>query len=436
MSKLSLSLKARQILIFVGIILLVLPTILLSIEQAFERAQIKALEQQLEAYLYTLIGEIDLDSEQVGIVGGFLPPILNQVDSGTLAILEQDGKIIWQSDSALAHTLTISQRPKSSGEKLFVLENGFWRYSYSLFFENSFGTQNLMLHVMQQQSVLESQVAEFGSIILRWFLVIALVLVLASAVALLSTLWPIERLDAQIKAVEQGEKQEIEGHFPKELARVKADLNLLLNSQERQKNRYRSSLSDLTHALKTPVAVMRSSKVSQDPQVAEQLDRITNIIEHQLRRAASGGEDVWKKKTEVEPIVQKLHGVMTKIYADKNIVFSVNTEPDVHFYGDEADLMEIVGNLLDNACKACQGQVSIKAVQQSQQLHITVEDDGPGIDPKQKEQLLIRGKRLDTYTEGHGVGMAIVHDLVVSYQGHLQIEDSALGGAKFVVHFG
>lgn len=435
MSKFSLSLKARQIAIFVGIIVLALPAIFFSIEQAFRQSQIKALEQQLEAHLYTLIGEIDLESEQADITGGFLPPILNQVDSGTLAMLEQQQNIVWRSDSALNYNPTINTRPSNSGEELFIFENGFWRYSYGLFFENEFGTQNLLLHVMQSQDVLATQVGEFRSIILRWFIVVTIILVLALAVGLWSTLAPINRLDSQIKQVEKGDSQLIEGRYPPELARVKEDLNLLLAGQERQKNRYRSSLSDLTHALKTPIAVMRSSKSCADPQVSEQLDRMTNIIEHQLRRAATGGEDVWKKKTQVQPVVDKLTSVMTKIHADKNIAFDGQSDDEAGFYGDEADLMEILGNLIDNACKACKKQVNVSIFSQQNNLTLMVEDDGPGIAPEQKELLLVRGKRLDTYAEGHGVGMAIVSDLVNSYQGNLQIDDSTLGGAKFVVHF-
>lgn len=435
MSKLSLSLKVRQILIFVGIIVLVLPGILLSIEQAFKQSQVKALEQQLEAHLYTLIGEIDLESEQAGITGGFLPPILNQGDSGTLALVEQNGQIIWRSDSALSYLGQINVRPVNPGEEMFLFENGYWRYSYGLFFENEFGTQNLLLHVMQHSDVLSEQVNQFRTIILRWFALVALVLILAMAVGLWSTLAPINMLDKQIKAVEKGDSQLIDGHFPPELARVKEDLNLLLQGQERQRNRYRSSLSDLTHALKTPVAVLRSSEVANDAQVSEQLDRMTHIIEHQLRRAATGGEDVWKKKTPVPPVVKKLCSVMAKIYADKGIDFTEQCQEQSCFYGDEADLMEILGNLLDNASKACKSQVAV-TVSGETQLTIIVEDDGPGVPKQQKEALLVRGKRLDTYAEGHGVGMSIVNDLVLSYQGKLQIHDSALGGAKFIVHFG
>jgi len=268
---------------------------------------------------------------------------------------------------------------------------------------------------------------------LGWFIAIAAILVLALAFGLWSTLAPIKKLDQQIKQVEKGHANQIEGIFPKELIRVKEDLNLLISAQERQKERYRSYLSDLTHALKTPVAVMRSSQECQSPQVCEQLDRMTNIIEHQLRKASSGSDVVWKKKIDFNAVVNKLVSVMDKIHSAKNIHFKLNLAQQYYFYGDEDDLMEILGNLIDNACKACNKHIDI-TVLAANPLAFAVEDDGPGIAKEHRKQLLVRGQRLDSYTQGHGVGMAIVNDLVNSYHGSIQIDDSSMGGAKFVVN--
>jgi two-component system sensor histidine kinase PhoQ len=421
-------------IIFFGIIVLVLPTLFVSIEEAFKQSQIKALEQQLEANLYSIVGEIDLDAKEVIISSGFLPPILNQVDSGTLALVEQNSQVLWRSDSALNLNPNLDSATAQPGEGQFKFVDQYWRYTFALFFDNEHGTRNLVIHVLQHERVLDAQVGEFRSIIVRWFFAIATLLVLALAFGLWSTLQPIKKLDEQIKQVEKGLTQFISGDFPKELTRVKEDLNLMISAQERQKNRYRSYLSDLTHALKTPVAVLKSSPICNDPAITEQLDRMTHIIEHQLRKASSGGEDIWKKKIELNPVLDKLVGVMDKIHGQKAIEFDCKLAHSHYFYGDEADLMEILGNLIDNACKACKHQVTV-SVTSAKPLILVVEDDGPGIEASQRDRLLVRGQRLDTYTEGHGVGMAIVSDLVNSYQGRLEIEDSAMGGAKFVVHF-
>lgn len=434
----TLSLKSRQIIIFAGIITLVLPALFLSIEQAFKQSQIKALEQQLQASLYSIIGEIDLDAQTISVSNAFLPPILNQLDSGTEALLEQDGQIIWRSDSALNTLAEVSTRKTQPGESLFFFDKQYWHYTFALFYDSEFGTRNLVIHLRQHQDILGAQTDQFRRIMLRWFLAISAILVLALAFGLWSTLTPIKKLDIQIKRVEKGLSSTIDGRFPKELTRIKEDLNLLIAQQDRQKDRYRSSLSDLTHALKTPVAVLKSSSIADEPMVIEQLDRMTSIIEHQLRKASSGGEDVWKKKVQVSPIADKLLSVMAKIYRDKDIVFTRQLSDDAWFYGDEADLMEILGNLIDNACKASKQQVSVCAQSNGQSdktLTLLIEDDGPGVKPEQREKLLIRGQRLDTYEDGHGVGLAIVNDLVNSYGATLQIVDSPMGGAKFIVDF-
>ncbi|MFT5161621.1 MAG: two-component system sensor histidine kinase PhoQ [Alteromonadaceae bacterium] len=434
MNNFTLSLKSRQIIIFVGIILLVLPGVFISIEQAFKQSQIKALEQQLEANLYAIIGEIDLDAEQISVSSAFLPPLFNQEGSGTQALIEQNKKLIWQSDSALNTQPQVSSRTKTPGQAQFFFDQHYWHYTFALFFDNDFGTRNIVLHIRQHESILDAQTAQFRQIIVAWFFGIATILMLALAFGLWSTLQPIRELDLQIKRVEQGQAPAICGNFPIELTRVKEDINLLIARQDRQKNRYRASLSDLTHALKTPVAVLKSSAVCNDAMVTEQLDRMTHIIEHQLRKASSGGQDVWKKQVAVAPIGEKLLGVMAKIYHDKAIDFSQQLADDAYFYGDEADLMDILGNLIDNACKASSQAVKVTA-KAGKALVLIIEDDGPGIAYELREKLLIRGQRLDTYEEGHGVGMAIVNDLVTSYHGTLEILDSPMGGAKFIVDF-
>ena len=421
-------------LIFIGIIVVVLPLVFVSIEQAFRQSQIKALEQQLQANLYSIIGEIDIDNEIPTLASGFLPPILNQVNSGTFALIELNQIEVWRSDSGLNIDITLPEENLAPGEQKFAFSEGFWRFRYALFYDNDFGTHQVIINLLQQPNILQSQVDAFNQIIIGWFLAIAAVLMLGFSFGLWSTLWPIKKLDQQIKLVEKGAQNHISGDFPDELVRVKEDLNLLISAQERQKERYRAYLSDLTHALKTPVAVMRSNPQCQSEQITEQLDRMTNIIEHQLRKASSGGDQLWKKKIPINPIVNKLIGVMNKIYASKNIQFNQHLEQEYDFYGDEDDLMEMLGNLIDNACKACTTTVKISVISQNP-LCFVIEDDGPGVAKSKRQQLLVRGQRLDTYEQGHGVGMAIVNDLVNSYHGNIEIDDSPLGGAKFIVHF-
>ena len=244
---------------------------------------------------------------------------------------------------------------------------------------------------------------------------------------------PLSVLDHEIRRVESGKQEQLTGKYPAELMALKEDLNLLLASQNRQKQRYRHHLSDLAHALKTPLAVLNTSPLSEQPELKEQLDRISAMIDHQLKRASSSGQDVWKKQIPLQPLLEKMIKALGKIYQHKGCHIDVDCPPDTAFKGDETDMMEILGNLLDNACKACQHQVRLQV--STNPFTLVVEDDGPGIPAARRSQLFQRGTRLDTYQEGHGVGLSIVAELVSSYNGDLDVGDSELGGARFQIRF-
>ena len=133
------------------------------------------------------------------------------------------------------------------------------------------------------------------------------------------------------------------------------------------------------------------------------------------------------------PVIDSIISAMGKVYRDKGIIFTSEVSEKDYFLGDKTDLMEQLCNLIDNACKACRSQVDIK-VKQNKKLTLSISDDGPGVPEHKRESLLTRGTRLDTYESGHGVGMAIVSDLVNSYNGTLTIKDAEkLAGAEFIL---
>ncbi len=263
-------------------------------------------------------------------------------------------------------------------------------------------------------------------------MVIILVLQL---VWLMWTLKPLSTLEQEVKAIEQGRAEKLTSLYPKELATLTTQLNQLLATEQKQRQRYHNALSDLAHSLKTPLAVMQAQKdISAVNQ--EQINRISSTIEHQLKRAQSAGHSSWLLGIEVKPVAEKLLNTLAKIYQDDNKVLLLNTGDNVTFKGDEADLLELLGNLLDNAYKAAKSTIRLTVSQQDDGLVMCIEDDGVGIEPLQITQILERGVRADTYQAGHGVGLAIVRDLVESYQGELHIANSkSLGGAQFTLSF-
>ncbi|MGP9802615.1 ATP-binding protein [Rheinheimera sp. NSM] len=434
----ALSLKLRQLLISVFLLLLLLPSSFVAIDRAFYTQLLTNTEQKLEVHMYAILSELNVSVDKVELLNNALAPDFYRPDSGLSAYITHEQDLVWQSDSSLNQQFTPPATALPQGEHLFRMVNQpggqFWVLSIALLFDAEDYTRPLTVHVVQTDTRLQAPQLAFRATLIQWFIGIGLMLLLLMLLAYYWTTKPLSKLDHEIRRVENGSQEQLNGRYPAELSIIKEDLNLLLANQNRQKQRYRHHLSDLAHALKTPVAVLQTSALSQQPELKEQLDRITSMIEHQLKRAASSGQDVWKKQINIKPLLDKLVSALSKIYRDKNVAINVECAETCVFRGDETDLMEILGNLLDNACKACRHNVKVTITQQNQ-LTLCIEDDGPGVPADKRIKLFERGARLDTYHEGHGVGLAIVAELVQSYSGQLKLDDSELGGARFSLLF-
>lgn len=433
----ALSLKLRQLLISIFLLLFLLPSSFLAIDRAFYTQLLTNTEQKLEVHMYAMLSELSVSEDKVELINNTLAPDFYRPDSGLSAFITDDKNLIWQSDSSLNQNFVPPAEDMPPGEHLFreVTQHGaqYWVLSISLLFDAEDYTRPLSMHVVQTHERLIAPQKTFRATLIQWFIGIGIMLLLLMLLAYYWTTKPLSRLDHEIRRVENGSQELLISRYPAELTIIKEDLNLLLQNQNRQKQRYRHHLSDLAHALKTPVAVLQTSALSQQPELKEQLDRITAMIEHQLKRASSSGQDIWKKQITVKPLIEKLTSALQKIYRDKEVSFTVDCVANAVFRGDETDLMEILGNLLDNATKACRHQVYVTIGQSP--FSICVEDDGPGVPVAKRKQLFERGTRLDTYREGHGVGLSIVAELVESYSGELFLDDSPLGGARFSVKF-
>jgi len=432
-----LSLKVRQAVISLVLMLFLLPVCFLAIERAFFAQLLTSTEQKLEVHLYSFLSELTSKNDIVEINNSILPADFLRPDSGTSAFIVSEDKLMWQSDSSLNQTFIPPQHEMLPGKHEFISQEQdgrvYWTLSFALLFDMGERSMPLTIHIVQDEQLLDAPVKAFRNTLMRWFIGIAAVLMLVMLLAYYWTTQPLSALDHEIRQVESGEQQQLNGSYPAELTTLKEDVNLLLASQNRQKQRYRHHLSDLAHALKTPVAVLNTSPLAQQPELREQIDRITAMIEHQLKRASSSGQDVWQKQIAIPPIIGQLQSALQKIYRGKQVQLALDCPANAMFRGDETDLMEMLGNLLDNAFKACQQHVALTITVRP--LCICVEDDGPGVPANKTTELLNRGTRLDTYKEGHGVGLSIVHELCLSYSGEIDIEQSPLGGACFRLRF-
>jgi two-component system sensor histidine kinase PhoQ len=251
---------------------------------------------------------------------------------------------------------------------------------------------------------------------------------------------PLQHLAKDVRAIESGAQDQLQQKYPRELRPVTRNLNLLIKSERERQNRFRTLLGDLAHSLKTPLAVLSSALQEADAtgqvtdvqrrDMKEQLQRMDQIVSYQLKRAVKSSKAVLAKPVPLLPVVEKLCGALQKVYRDKGTSVTVLIAPAVQFYGEESDLMEICGNLLDNAFKYGRSRVQVKAEQKGKGLWLEVSDDGNGIAESDRQFVLQRGARADTLRSGHGIGLAVVAEMVSAYGGEIRIERSEWGGAS------
>ena len=433
-----LSLRLRSFLAAVIALVIFVPLSVIALESAFANSLRQSILEQLRVQSLTLISEFEMEDGQIVMPEALFNDKFNVVESGLYAFIQLEEDFVWSSISALGMPLTDSIEQPDIGNELFLPrfgpDTGYFMYAYTAEFEDDGQYRPVTFYILHDRSMFQAELEAFSQTLWYWIGSISFFLLIMLLYSLDTALKPISELAKQIKSAEQGEMDKLNEVYPPELEVLKNSINHLLITEQHQRKRYKNSLADLAHSLKTPLAVLTT--MEELPKSArEPLGQVDAIIQRQLKRAVAGGGSGWEKPEPVSPVIEKLLGAMKKVYADKALIFEHETMQGCSFRGDSTDLMEMLGNVLDNACKAAEKKVKVTAQQTHEQLNIHVEDDGPGIPEHHRELLLNRGTRLDTYKEGQGIGMALVSDLVSAYEGQVQIEQSALGGARISLSF-
>jgi two-component system sensor histidine kinase PhoQ len=241
----------------------------------------------------------------------------------------------------------------------------------------------------------------------------------------------LRRVAAEVGRIESGAQERIEGRYPTEILPLTDNLNTLIQQERVRQGRYKEALSFLAHSLKTPLAVLRNAlnEPAQLPSaVREQVARMDDIVQHQLGRARAGGATRFAPPVLIAPVLDRVRDALVKVYAEKNLAITTECQPDLSWRIDEGDLFEMLGNVMDNAAKWAKSRVVARASREGGKLVMRVEDDGPGFsDTESVLQIHVRG---DERVPGHGVGLAVVNDLVGSHHGQLKLSGSVLGGAR------
>jgi signal transduction histidine kinase len=269
--------------------------------------------------------------------------------------------------------------------------------------------------------------------------VIASLLMLGGILHLRAGLLPFGRLRRQLSGLRDGSGRRIEGTYPTEVQPLVNDLNSLLELRERIVRRALAKAGDLAHGLKTPLAVLaqeadRADAAGQHEMAALislQVERMRRQVDYHLAHArAAGSGDVPGARCLVLPSVEGLMRTLLRIYASRGLAFNVDIPREHFIRGQREDLEEMLGNLLDNACKWAKSGIEVHSVQEEGFVVLTVDDDGPGLAPAMREAVLQRGVRADEAAPGSGLGLAIVRDLAELYVGTIALEDSPSGGLR------
>lgn len=447
----SYSLQARALFIASLVLAAFLGATGVVLDKAFRDSAEAAMRDGLQGYAETLQASIENDHlDGLKNLPQTLGERLTQPNSGLYAALfrQPTDKLEWLSESAKGLDIPWPPLPEFWTARLdpVELDNGTQLYvlSANLLYQKS---KSRPVHYILQiaetlddkQSYYYKRVNHVRRDLWRWFGGAALLLLLLQAVILRRSFAPLRRVAADLRTLEAGRTERLKHNYPRELHGLTENLNALLDQAESHLARYRHALGDLAHSLKTPLAVLRGALEDPTPNAEtramarEQIERMNRIIEYQLKRAAASGRSHLAPPVPVADKARQIVSALNKVYADKGIVCRTDIDPALVFRGDEGDLLEIFGNLAENAYKWSRGRVELHARRgEDGQLELRVEDDGPGIPSDVADRLLRRGERADPSVPGHGLGLAIVNSIVRAYGGGLAIERSPLGGAAVV----
>jgi len=417
------------------------------LEQGFRESAEQALKEKLQVHVYSLLSAAELkNSGDLSMPTGLPEPRFATPGSGLYGFIHSTKKNpIWRSPSAIG--LNVTPPPElSAGNTAFLMaEHGRYALHYAVIWKNVVGVEReYIFTVTEDAQFVSSQVEQFRKTLRVWLLALGVVLIVIQLILLRWGIKPLRIIVKDLEAIEKGRKTHLDGDYATELEGLAGNLNAFINSERAHLERYRNALADLAHSLKTPLSILRgcaeSFSANKDT-VKEQISRMNEIVEYQLQRAAAKGEHRTAGAVDLSAVIEKISASLGKVYIDKDITFDMSVAEQSLVYCDEGDLYEIAGNLMDNACKWCRNTVKVNVSLSPRKgrrnfaVLLEIEDDGPGIPAGKLAEILKRGVRADENIHGHGIGMAVVYELIGLLGGVLEGKKSeTLGGMKWSVY--
>jgi two-component system sensor histidine kinase PhoQ len=442
------SLRLRLLLAAAVLAVLFMLAMLPALQKAFSLALRESIEQRLASDVTTLISAAQVDDEQLRMPSVLPDEQFNLPETGLLGyIYDRDGQRVWSSratrDESIDYqprydggTSVFSRVRQADGTEFFVYDVevkllGGRSAAYSIVAFQPVSRYQQTLSGLRVRLAMGFGLALLGLMLLLWG-------------GMTWGLRALRQLSVELDQIESGARDSLSDQHPRELLRLTDSLNRLLHSEREQRGRYRDSLGDLAHSLKTPLAVLQgvSETIAQRPQDREQarvlqaqIERMNQQIGYQLQRASLRKSGLVRHQVSLQALLDSLCSTLDKVYRDKRVKVDFDIPAPGLIPMEQGALLEMLGNLLENAFRLCLQWVRVRLVVFDNTLELWVEDDGPGVPPGQRERILQRGERLDRLNPGQGIGLAVVKDIIESYDAQLTLGESSLGGAAFRVRF-
>ena len=408
-----------------------------------------AVERSFDARLNTFL--TDLLAESVDTASGRLipPPDLGisefnlplsgwywQIDPAKRT--GPDARPLYASTSLLAEQLALPSArlkadekglrrayvPGPKGQRLRIIERSV-----------TVGVDTYAFMVAGADSEIEKEISDFKAMVIAALSIFGIGLVLATFFQVRFGLRPLRAVREGLLAIRSGEAHRLEGDYPSEIAPLQDELNALIQSNNDVVERARTHVGNLAHALKTPLSVItneaRGKRTALASTVETQAGLMRTQISHHLDRArVAARAGVIGGMAEIKPILDGLGRALKRIHENDKLKLEISCPADLKFQGEKQDFEEMVGNLLDNACKWARNEVKVTASAAGAKLVVDVDDDGPGLSKSERTAAVKRGRRLDETKPGSGLGLSIVADLAHLYKGEFELAVSPLGGLR------
>ncbi|TDT40266.1 signal transduction histidine kinase [Halospina denitrificans] len=388
---------------------------------------------RLEHDLETLVAGVELSPNAPPHQGKQLTQVYQQPYSGHYFQIETEGSAPERSRSLWDHQLDLPDLEPGErrtfrtlgpeGQPLMMLIEGFSQSGQSAVV----GVAEDIGPLTATVRLLQGSIAGLGVLLLG-------LIVLSQTALIRRGLAPVNALRQELQRLERGDIEELNAdQVPREIRPLILEINQLIRLLSSRLIRSRNALGNLAHALKTPLTILDGLNEN-EPHSSDELHRqvaaMRNIVERELRRARLAGGGMPGATLAPETAISELVEVFTKVYAHKTIEFDIQITPELRLPLDREDFLELVGVLVDNACKWCHHRVRVTVEQSGEKTSLTVDDDGAGCPEEQRASLAKRGWRVDGEHPGSGLGLAIAADIVEQYNGRLSFHDSPLGGLQ------